>query len=133
MGTWWQHCGDKGGEERNWPSYLTCQWLSISVLSNWHSPTYASIRDDLYLLWLGKKLGILKKKCVVDPPQLLLSIFSKISRLNISTSNLLIAIDICQCNQVNAIHLHNEYNIRGSFCLETLANELHFRIFQNFL
>ena len=50
MGTWWQHCGDKGGEERNWPPYLTCRWLRISVLSNRHSPTYESIRDYLYLM-----------------------------------------------------------------------------------
>jgi len=35
-------------EERNWPPYLTCRWLSISVLSNRHSPTYKSIRDYLY-------------------------------------------------------------------------------------
>ena len=49
MGTQWQHWGDKGGEERNWPSYLTCRWLSISVLSNWHSLTYESIRDYLFL------------------------------------------------------------------------------------
>ena len=46
MGTWWQHWGDKGGEERNWPPYLTCRWLKISVLSNRHSPTYESIRWD---------------------------------------------------------------------------------------
>ena len=50
MGTQWEHWGDKGGEERNWPSYLTCQWLGISVLSNRHSHTYESIRDYLYLL-----------------------------------------------------------------------------------
>ena len=37
MGTQWEHWGDKGGEERNWPPYLTCRWLSISVLSNRHS------------------------------------------------------------------------------------------------
>ena len=48
MGTWWQHWGDKGGEERNWPPYLTCRWLRISVLSNRYSPTYESIRDYLY-------------------------------------------------------------------------------------
>ena len=24
---------------RNWPPYLTCQWLRINVLSNRHSPT----------------------------------------------------------------------------------------------
>ena len=42
--------GDKGGEERNWPPYLKCRWLRISVLSNRHSPTYGSIRDCLYLL-----------------------------------------------------------------------------------
>ena len=40
---------DKGGEERNWPPYLTCRWLRISVLSHRHSPTYESIRDYLYL------------------------------------------------------------------------------------
>ena len=38
MGTQWEHWGDKGGEERNWPPYLTCRWLSISVLSDRHSP-----------------------------------------------------------------------------------------------
>ena len=48
IGTWWQHWEDKGGEERNWPLYLIWQWLSISVLSNRHSPTYESIRDYLY-------------------------------------------------------------------------------------
>ena len=42
MGTWWQHWGDKGGEERNWPPYLTCRWLRISYLANRHSPTYES-------------------------------------------------------------------------------------------
>ena len=51
MGTWWQHWGDKGGEERNWPPYLTCRWLRISVLSNRHSPTYESIWDYLYLAY----------------------------------------------------------------------------------
>ena len=25
MGTQWEHWGDKGGEERNWPPYLTCR------------------------------------------------------------------------------------------------------------
>ena len=45
MGTQWEHWEDKGGEERNWPPYLTCRWLRISVLSNRHSPTYESIRD----------------------------------------------------------------------------------------
>jgi len=45
MGTWWQHWGDKGGEERNWPPYLVCQWLRISVLFHRHSPTYKSILD----------------------------------------------------------------------------------------
>ena len=49
MGTWWQHLGDKGGEERTCPPYLTCQWLRINFLSNWHSPTYENIRD--YLLY----------------------------------------------------------------------------------
>ena len=39
---------DKGGEERNWPPYLTCRWLSISVLSNRHSPTYDSFRAYLF-------------------------------------------------------------------------------------
>ena len=29
MGTWWQHWGDKGGDERKCPPYLTCRWLSI--------------------------------------------------------------------------------------------------------
>ena len=48
MSTQWEHWGDKGGEERNWPPYLTCRWLRISVLSNRHSPTYRSIRDYLY-------------------------------------------------------------------------------------
>ena len=38
--------GDKGGEERNWPPYLTCRWLRISVLSNRHSPTYEIIRGQ---------------------------------------------------------------------------------------
>ena len=47
-GTWWQHWGDKGSEERNWPPYLTCRWLRISVLSNRHSPKYESIRHYLY-------------------------------------------------------------------------------------
>ena len=50
MGTWWRHWGDKGGEERNLPPYLTCRWLSISLLSNRHSPTYESILDYLYFL-----------------------------------------------------------------------------------
>ena len=40
--------GDKGGEEKNWPPYLTCRWLRISVLCNRQSPTYESIRDYLY-------------------------------------------------------------------------------------
>ena len=48
MGTQWEHWGDKGGEERNWPPYLTCRWLRISVLSNRHSTTYENIRDYLY-------------------------------------------------------------------------------------
>ena len=52
MGTWWQHWGDQGGEKRNWPPYLTCQWFSISVLSNRHSPTNESIRDYLTLPYL---------------------------------------------------------------------------------
>ena len=47
MGTQWEHWGDKCGKERNWPPYLTCQWLRISVLSNRHSPTYESIWDYL--------------------------------------------------------------------------------------
>ena len=38
--------GDKEGEEKNWPPYLTCRWLRISVLSNRHS-TYASIQNYL--------------------------------------------------------------------------------------
>ena len=50
IGTEWEHWGDKGGEERNWPASLTCRWLRISVLSNRHSPTYESIRDYLYFL-----------------------------------------------------------------------------------
>jgi len=36
MGSWWQHWGDNGGEERNWPPYLTYRWLMISVFSNRH-------------------------------------------------------------------------------------------------
>ena len=48
VGTRWEHWGDKGGEEGNWPPYLTCRWLRISVLSIRHSPTYESIRDYLY-------------------------------------------------------------------------------------
>ena len=48
MGTQWNHWGDKGSKERNWPSYLTCRWLRTSVLSNRHSPTYKSIQDYLY-------------------------------------------------------------------------------------
>ena len=52
MGTWWQHWGDKGGEERNWPPYLTYRWLRISVLSNRHSPTYESIREHFYLYYI---------------------------------------------------------------------------------
>jgi len=47
MGTQWEHWGYKVGEERNWPPYLTYRWISISVLSNRHSPTYESIRDYL--------------------------------------------------------------------------------------
>ena len=50
IGTWWQHWGNRGGEERNWPPYLTCRWLRISFLSNRHSPTYESVRDYLYNL-----------------------------------------------------------------------------------
>ena len=45
MGTQWEQWGDKDGEERNWPPYLTRWWLSVSVLSNRHSPTYESIRE----------------------------------------------------------------------------------------
>ena len=52
MSTWWKHWGDKGGEGRNWPPYLTCRWLRICVLSNRHSPTYESIRDYLFLVGL---------------------------------------------------------------------------------
>ena len=48
MGTQWEHWGDKGSEERNWPPYLTFRWLRISVPSNRHSPTDESIRDYLY-------------------------------------------------------------------------------------
>ena len=55
MGTWWQHWGDKSGEERNWPPYLKCRWHRISVLSNRHSPTYESKRDYLYLYFIVYK------------------------------------------------------------------------------
>ena len=48
MGTQWEHWGDKGSEERNWPPYLTFRWLRISVPSNRYSPTDESIRDYLY-------------------------------------------------------------------------------------
>ena len=48
MGTQWEQWGDKDGEERNWPPYLICWWLSISVLSSRHSPAYKSIWDYLY-------------------------------------------------------------------------------------
>ena len=41
-----------GDEERNWTSYLTRRWLSISVLSNRHSPTYENIRDSTFTLLL---------------------------------------------------------------------------------
>ena len=54
MGTQWEHWGGKGGEERNSPSNLTCRWLSISALSNRHSPTYDGIRDYLYFLLWGR-------------------------------------------------------------------------------
>jgi len=47
MGAYCEHWGDKGGEEGNWPPYLTCRWLRISFLSNRHSPTYESIWDYL--------------------------------------------------------------------------------------
>ena len=49
MGTWWQHWGNKGGEEKNWPPYLVCRLLRISFLSNRHSRKYESIQDYLYL------------------------------------------------------------------------------------
>ena len=52
MGTRWQHWEEKGGDERNWPPYLTCLRLRISVLFNKHSPTYESIRDYLYFYLL---------------------------------------------------------------------------------
>ena len=48
MGTWWQHWGDKDSEERNWPPYLTCHWLRISVRSNRHSLLYKNIQDYLF-------------------------------------------------------------------------------------
>ena len=51
-GTWWEHWGDKGREERDWPPYLTSRWLRISVLSNRHSPTYESIQDYLHFSYL---------------------------------------------------------------------------------
>ena len=38
MGAWWEHWGDKGGEERNWPPYLECRWFRISVLSKRYFP-----------------------------------------------------------------------------------------------
>ena len=53
MGTQWEHRGDKGSEERHWPPYLTCRWLSISVLSYRHSPTFESIRDYFYFTLLS--------------------------------------------------------------------------------
>ena len=55
MGTQWEHWGDKGGDEGNWPPYLKCRWLSISVLSNRQSPTYKSIWEYLFLLPPGTK------------------------------------------------------------------------------
>ena len=57
MGTWWQHCGDKGGEKRNWPPYFICRWLRISVLSSRHSPTYESIRYYLCVFLHSCKEG----------------------------------------------------------------------------
>jgi len=44
-----QQMGDKGGEGRNWPPYLTCRWLRISVLSNRHFPMYEGIWHYLFL------------------------------------------------------------------------------------
>ena len=52
MGTQWEHWGDKGGEERNWPPYLKCRWPGISVLSNRHFPNvrkYTGLPLPLYL------------------------------------------------------------------------------------
>ena len=54
----WQHWGDKGGEERNWPPYLTCRWLRMSVHSNRHSPTYEIIRNYRYLYLFKAQHGI---------------------------------------------------------------------------
>ena len=65
MGTQWQYWGEKGGEERNWPSYLTCQWLRISVLSNRHSALYESIQDYLYFSYLQVEIACqLMRKCL---------------------------------------------------------------------
>jgi len=51
MDTRWQHWGDKGSEDRNWPPYLKRWWLRISILLNRHSRTYESIRDYLYFFY----------------------------------------------------------------------------------
>ena len=54
MGTQWEHWAEKGGEERNWPPYLTFRWLSISVLSDRHSPTCENFWDYLHLYFTFK-------------------------------------------------------------------------------
>ena len=71
MGTKWENWGDKGSEERNWPPYFTCRWLSISVLSNRHSPTYESIRDYLYFYFTYTFTNFLRsQKSITELSQL---------------------------------------------------------------
>ena len=53
MGTWWQHWGAKGGEERKWPHHMPL--AQKSVLSNRHFPKYEIIRNYLYFFIYGNR------------------------------------------------------------------------------